>query len=197
MFCASFVGCIPHHDDETETSITYTLTLSPDLLKFVVPQVSYVDENGNIVTVTGIEELDNMVIENSTEIKKNGSSVGAWNKVVVSGTGYKCWIIKMKFNRLDFHSFMNVKYIRNEFTEDTNGKVYDFHHNIETSISSVTKTKNDLIVYQDTHVSVTLTEYHWGDNLQKYLDNLVQNPDKAGYYVDGEGHVTRKDEFDM
>ena len=50
---------------ETETSISYTLTISPDLLKFVTPQVSYIDENGVLVTITGVEELDGKVIENS------------------------------------------------------------------------------------------------------------------------------------
>lgn len=192
----TLVGCSDDDKLETETSISYTLTISPDLLKFVTPQVSYIDENGNLITVTGVEDLDNMVIENSAEIRKDGSYAGAWSKTVVSGTGYKCWIIKMKFNRLNFHSFMSVKYLRKDFVEDATGKAYDFHHNINTSVSSVTESSKDGIkAYQDTHVSVTLKEYHRGDDLEKYLDNLTNNPDKAGYYVDGDGNVTRRDEI--
>ena len=183
-------GCCKDYDVTTESSINYTLTISPDLLRFVTPQLIYVDENGNLIKVTGVEELDGLVIENSAE--------GAWSKTVISGTGYKCWTVKMKFNRLNFHSYMGVKYIRNEFVEDTDGKAYDFHHSINTSISSVTE-GNDigLKVYQDTYVSLNLMDFHRGDDLENYLNNLTQNPDKAGYYVDGDGNVSRKDEFDL
>lgn len=193
-------GCCRNDDDDvtTESSINYTLTISPDLLKFVTPQLSYVDENGNLIKVTGVEELDGLVLENSAEISKNGSYAGAWSKTVVSGTGYKCWTVKMKFNRLNFHSYMGVKYLRNEFVEDADGRAYDFHHSINTSISSVTE-GNDigLKAYQDTYVSLTLMDFHRGDDLENYLNNLTQNPDKAGYYVDGDGNVSRRDEFDL
>lgn len=193
-------GCCRDDDDDvtTESSINYTLTISPDLLKFVTPQLSYVDENGNLIKVTGVEELDGLVLENSAEISKNGSYAGAWSKTVISGTGYKCWTVKMKFNRLKFHSYMGVKYIRNEFVEDTEDKAYDFHHSINTSISSVTE-GNDigLKAYQDTYVSLSLMDFHRGDDLENYLNNLTQNPDKAGYYVDGDGNVTRRDEFNL
>ena len=198
--CTSFVGCCKDDDDDvtTESSINYTLTISPDLLKFVTPQLSYVDENGNLIKVTGVEELDELVLENSAEISKNGSYAGAWSKTVVSGTGYKCWTVKMKFNRLNFHSYMGVRYLRNEFVESAEGKAYDFHHSINTSISSVTEGKDiGLKAYQDTYVSLTLMDFHHGDDLENYLNNLTQNPDKAGYYVDGDGNVSRKDEFDL
>lgn len=198
--CTSFVGCCKDDDNDvtTESSINYTLTISPDLLKFVTPQLSYVDENGNLIKVTGVEELDELVLENSAEISKNGSYAGAWSKTVVSGTGYKCWTVKMKFNRLNFHSYMGVRYLRNEFVESAEGKGYDFHHSINTSISSVTEGKDiGLKAYQDTYVSLTLMDFHRGDDLDNYLNNLTQNPDKAGYYVDGDGNVSRKDEFDL
>jgi hypothetical protein len=207
-------GCSSEDIDvTTQSSINYTLTMSPDLLKFVTPQVVYVDENGNIVTLTGIEELDGKVIENKAEISASsgGSEVYAsgWTQQVITGTGYKGWTFQMKFNRLDFHSFMGVRYIRNDFTEDIDGKNYDFHHSINTSIialkSTITEKKSmstisqssDVKAYSDSHVSITLMDYHQGDDLEKYLDNLTQNPDKAGYYVDGDGNVTRRDEFDL
>ena len=50
LFVSSvLVGCGEDVDVKTESSITYTLTMSPDLLKFVTPQVSYVDDNGDVV----------------------------------------------------------------------------------------------------------------------------------------------------
>ena len=126
FFSSVLVSCGEDVDVKTESSINYTLTISPDLLKFVTPQVCYVDENGNLITVTGVEELDGKVIENQAEIshKSGGTEVYAsgWTQQVVTGTGYKCWTFQMKFNRLNFHSYMGVKYLRNDFVEDTEGK---------------------------------------------------------------------------
>ena len=206
------VGCGEDVSVETESSINFTLTMSPDLLKFVTPQVNYVDENGNLITLTGVEELDGKVIENKAEIshETGGTKVSAsgWSKVVVSGTGHKCWTFQMKFNRLNFHSYMGVKYLRNDFVEDTNGKAYDFHHSINTSITALKSTiteKNslfgssksvDIKAYQDTHLSIT-KEYRNGDDVEEYLKYLVANPDKAGYYVDDNGDVVRKDDFPL
>ena len=102
-------SCSEDVDVETETSISYTITMSPDLLKFVTPQVSYIDENGVLVTITGIEELDGKVIENSAEVSSGGSHASAWTSQVITGTGYKCWTVNMKFKRLGFHSRMSVR----------------------------------------------------------------------------------------
>ena len=87
MFGSLFVGCSEDVDIETETSISYTLTISPDLLKFVIPQVSYVDEDGILVTITGVEDLDGKVIENSAEVSSDGSYASSWSSVVITGTG--------------------------------------------------------------------------------------------------------------
>ena len=186
-------GCSEDVDIETETSISYTLTISPDLLKFVTPQVSYVDENGVLVTITGVEDLDGKVIENSSEVSSDGSYASSWTSTVITGTGYKCWTIQMKFKHLGFHSHMAVRYLRNEFVEDASGKVYDFHHNINTSVNAtkITKTSKgwfggesiEATSYADSHVSITIGDYHYGDNVETYLTELSNNPDKVGYYV--------------
>ena len=197
IFSCTLVSCNDDDKTETETSISYTLTISSDLLKFVTPQVSYIDENGVLVTITGVEDLDGKVIENSAEVEKGGSYAGAWSSMVITGTGYKCWTLKMKFKRLNYHSYMGVKYIRNDFIEDTSGKAYDFHHNINTSVSSVIITESSTKAYQDTHVSVSIGDYHYGDNIETYLNDLYNNPDKVGYYVDGNGNITRKDDFEL
>lgn len=206
-------GCGEDVEVITESSINYTLTISPDLLKFVIPQVSYIDENGNLVTLTGVEELDGKVIENQAETshKSDDAEIYAsgWTQQVVTGTDYKCWTFQVKFKRLNFHSYMGVKYLRNDFVEDTDGNAYDFHHSINTSIIALKSTiteKNGLFnnsqsvdtkSYSDSHNSNTLLDYHWGDNIDTYLDALTKNPDKVGYYVDDNGDVTRRDEFDI
>jgi len=202
-----FAGCSEDVDIETESSVNYTLTISPDFLKFVTPQVSYIDEYGNLVTITGVEELDGKVIESSAEISSGNSAyASAWTQQIVTGTGYKSWTIRMKFKHLNFHSYMGVKYLRNDFTENTDGRVYDFSHNIIASISAVTTLKRTMSgwvtttspkAYADTHISLSPMEYHQGDDIDVFLSNLADNPDKVGYYVDGEGNVTIMDEFEM
>jgi len=197
-----FSGC---KDDDTsansdvkaEASISYVITMSPDLLKFVTPQVKYVDENGNIVTLTGIEDLDGKVIENKAEIKDGESYASAWTSQVITGTGYKCWTVKMKFNRLNFHSYLGVKYIRNDFTEDTKGKAYDFHHNVNTSINIVKKIGTSSSAYQNSHISVSLGEYKKGDDIEIYLQDLYKSPDKVGYFIDNEGNASQRDNFEL
>lgn len=204
--CILLSGC--SKDDEeivTETSINYTLTISPDLLKFVTPQVKYVDENGVLVTITGVEELDGLAIENKAEIDANGVHASGWTNQIITGTGYKCWTINMKFRRLNFHSRMCVNYILNELPEDTDGKSYDFHHSVNTSVIAITSIKSESLssisqsskVYADSHISITKNEYHQGDDLKDYLEILSKNPDKVGYYIDGEGEVSPNDNFTL
>lgn len=191
-----FVSC-NKDDEKTETSISYTITISPDLLKFVTPQVCYVDENGNLVMITGVEELDGKVIENKAEVQNGGSYASSWTTQIISGTGYKCWTIQMKFNHLNFHSYMGVKYLRNDFIEDTEGKIYDFHHNVNTSVNVVKLSDTEAKAYSDSHVSITVGNYKKGDDIEKYLENLAKTPDKVGYFIDSDGSVTRNDEFDL
>lgn len=198
LFCScKSDDCDTNSEEKTETNIVYTITMSPDLLKFVTPQVSYVDENGNLVSITGVEDLDRKVIESKIEIENASAYASAWTSQLISGTGYKCWSIQMQFNRLDFHSYMGVKYLRNDFTEDTSNKKYNFHHNVNTSISQLHYTKTSNSVYVDSHVSVTYGNYKEGDDIELYLKNLENSPDKVGYFIDGEGNITRMDEFEL
>lgn len=200
----TMTSCSESVEEVTETSISYTLTISPDLLKFVTPQVSYVDEKGNIVTVTGVQNLDNLVLENSAEVSMDGSYASSWSKQVITGTGYKCWTIRMKFNHHNFHSYMGVKYLLNELPEEVTDEVYDFHHTINTAVNAVKITKKDswgsqsvdANSYADNHITVSV-DFHAGDDVKSYLENLVKTPDKVGYFVDSDGNISRKDNFDL
>ena len=200
-YCSVLIGCGSDDvetdidtEEKTETTINYTITISPDLLKFVTPQVSYVDENGNLVTITGVEELDGKVIENSTKVSNGELYASSWSSTVITGTGYKCWTIQIKYNHLGFHSYMSVKYLRNDFVEDPAGKKYDFYHDINSS-ASATKI-SELSIHQDqkNYVTVPTKDYHFGDNIDSYLNSLYNNPDKVGYYVDDNGSITRRDD---
>lgn len=199
----SLVSC--EEEDVTQTSIQYTLTISPDLLKFVTPQVNYVDENGALVTISGVEELDGLVLENKAEISINGGYASGWTQQIITGTGYKCWTINMKFNHENFHTRMWVNYLPKEITEDIENKSYNIHHSINTSIVSLKMISSkspwefsqSSNAFVDSYVSIGNLDYHPGDDLKMYLDNLYQNPDKVGYYIKAGNDVVREDDFDV
>ena len=189
-----FASCSKDEDVKTEASISYTITVSPDLLKFVTPQVSYVDENGNLVTITGVEELDGKVIENSTKVSNGELYASSWSSTVITGTGYKCWTIQIKYNHLGFHSYMSVKYLRNDFVEDPAGKIYDFYHDINSNASAIKMSESSINQDQKSYVTVPTKDYHYGDNLDSYLNSLYNNPDIVEFFVDDNGSITRRDD---
>lgn len=204
LLCIVTSSC-SEEEDVTQTSIQYTLTISPDLLKFVTPQVNYVDENGVLVTISGVEELDGLVLENKAEISSNGGYASGWTQQIITGTGYKCWTINMKFKHENFHTRMWVNYLPKEITEDIENKSYNIHHSINTSIVSLRTISSkspwefsqSSNAYVDSYVSIGNLDYHPGDNLKMYLDNLYQNPDKVGYYIKAGNDVVREDDFDI
>ena len=118
-----FVGCEDESVQESvdeSTTISYLLTMSPDMLKFVSPEVTYVDAQGNVHKISGVKELDSLV--NIGFAYTPG--IGVWTIQTIKGTNYKCWNLNMSFNNRPFHSYMGVKYNKNDFVEDTTGVVY-------------------------------------------------------------------------
>ena len=43
----------------------------------------------------------------------------------------------------------------------------------------------------------SLGNYKKGDDIEIYLDNLYKSPDRVGYFIDDDGNVTQKDEFEL
>ena len=99
---------------------------------------------------------------------------------------------------------MGVKYLLNELPEEVTDEVYDFHHTINTAVNAVKITKKDswgsqsvdANSYADNHITVSV-DFHAGDDVKSYLENLVKTPDKVGYFVDSDGNISRKDNFDL
>lgn len=212
MFLTTFVSCEKFDDDlYVNTSISYMITMSPDLLKFVTPEVTYVDSEGNLHTISGVEELDNLVIENSAATKH----FDVWTKQTIKGTKYKCWTLNMTFNNSPFYSYMGVKYKKRDFVEDMEGKVYDFHHsiystNILVTSKATTKVKYDWLLWGlhpststqggaliENHITFTNDRYYNGEDVEQYINDLVNTPDKLGFTIDSEGSFTEKDDFPM
>jgi len=186
------------------------LTMSPDLLKFVSPEVTYVDAEGNVHKISGVKELDSLIHVGFAYTP----GIGVWTLQTIKGTNYKCWNLNMSFNNRPFHSYMGVKYKKLDFVEDTTGVVYDFHHSIfSTTIyvnSEITITKktsfwkNPEVTYGfgsaalvENHISFTKNSYYKGGEVEEYINNLVNTPDKVGFYIDDKGNFKERDDFPL
>lgn len=208
-----FVSCEKEDVDEhswESTNISYMLTMSPDLLKFVYPEVTYVDSNGKVHTVSGVKELDNLVNIGHSQ----APFIDVWTVQTIKGTNYKCWNLQMAFNNRPFHSYMGVKYKKLDFVEDTTGVVYDFHHSIFsttiyassnltfTTTSSFWKNPETTMEFGtgaliENHISFTKNCYYKGGEVEEYINNLVNTPDKVGFYIDDKGNFTERDDFPL
>ena len=179
-------------DVHVKADVSYTLTLTSDLLKFVTPEVRYVDARGEVVTLTGVDELDGQVAESG--------SAGSWTSDAVPETGWKKWTVRMEFEHLDFHSYMTVTYRRNEVTEDTAGKTYYFdsslNSDMDATISKSSKNGIFISIYRDRNIKIDIgsSYYYSGDDIDTYLDELCAHEDKVGYYIDESGDVSRRAE---
>ena len=211
---SALVGCESVDEDKREwnsTSISYLLTMSPDLLKFVSPEVTYVDSNGKVHTISGVKELDSLVHVGFAY----APGIGVWTLQTIKGTNYKCWNLCMTFKNRPFHSYIGVKYKKKDFVEDTTGGVYDFHHSIfsttiyvNSTLKLTTTTKywprgTDLDISYGTgalvenHIEFTKNSYYKDGEVEQYVNELVNTPDKVGFYIDDNGNFTERDDFSL
>lgn len=210
LICSILTSCKDEEEKTWDkTSISYMLTISPDLLKFVYPEVTYVDSKGEVHTISGVKELDSLVNATYTYVPGNG----IWTIQTIEGTNYKAWTLNMSFES-PFYSYLGVKYKKLDFVENTTGKVYDFHHSIFTTtvyatsrITTTTKvnwlgkvsTEYDFgsgaIV--ENHISFTKNSIYTGQDVDNYINDLINNPDKAGYYIDEGGKFTKSNDFPL
>lgn len=210
FICSTFTSCKDEDVQKWETtSISYMLTMSPDLLKFVYPEVTYVDSNGEVHTVSGVKELDNLVNITSTYTPGNG----VWTIQTIEGTNYKAWTLNMTFKH-PFHSYFGVKYKKLDLPEDPTGKTYNFHHSIFTTTvyatsQMTTTTKVNWLGKVSTeygfgsgalienHIAISNNNSYTGQEVEEYINNLVNTPDKAGYFISEDGKFTKNNDFDL
>lgn len=210
LFCSTFTSC-KDEDVQTweNTSISYMLTMSPDLLKFVYPEVTYVDSKGEIHTISGVEELNNLVNVTYTYTPGNG----VWTIQTIEGTDYKAWTLNMTFQH-PFYSYFGVKYKKLDLAEDPTNKKYDFHHSIFTttvyaSSKFITTTKVNWIgklstkygfgsgALVENHITFSKNSIYSGEEVKDYINNLINTPDKAGYYISEGGKFTKNNDFEL
>lgn len=203
-----FLSCNTE-DTETwmDTSINYMLTISPDLLKFVSPEVTYVDSEGVVHKISGVKDLDSLVNVNYASVP--GNTIITLQ--VIEGTNYKTWSLNMRFNKRPFHSYFGVKYKKLDTLEDITDKVYDFHHSVfSTTILAKSSIKSEIKWYSTTpnysfgssglvtnFLSFTKDSHFKGEEVQGYIDDLVKTPDKSGFLIDEEGKFIVNKNFSL
>lgn len=183
-------SCRKEEEDGVKCMINYDFAISPDLLKFVSPQITYNDQNGTVYTISGEDELNSIVVTRYVETEY---SDGTWVKKVIDSTSYSCWSLCLYFNHLDFNSNMEVKYIRKELTEDTDGKSYNFYHSLRRHILVGGSSDSDGIKVSESVDPLDITDFllfYTGKGVDAYIDNLANSPDRGGFYVDAQGHYT-------
>lgn len=172
---------------KSRIGVSYMLTISPDLLKFVYPEVTYVDSFGEIHTISGVRELDSLVNVNYTH-------GGVWTIQPIEGTNYKTWTINMYFDKSPFYSYFGVKYKKLDLDEDKTDKVFDFHHSIFSTAVYTSLSKEFLV---ENNIVFTNKSLYAGQEAENYINDLINTPDKAGYYINEEGKFTKNDDFDF
>ncbi len=210
LISSTFMSC---EDEDVKswdsTSISYMLTMSPDLLKFVYPEVTYVDSKGEIHTISGVHELDSLVNVTYTYVPGNG----IWTIQTIEGTNYKAWTLNMSFES-PFYSYFGVKYKKLDLVEDTNDKIYDFHHSVFTTtvyatsqITTTTKVNwlgkvsteftfgSGALV--ENHIFFTKNSTYNGQEVESYISDFINTPYKAGYFINEGGKFTKNNDFDF
>lgn len=164
-------ACCDEEDTETVT-FNYALTCSPDLLKFVIPIVTYLDENMTEQTLT---LTDSDWRESTTTTEVNGKKV---TSLVFSKT--------VKLSEFDVKGKMEVKYKPKENNEFENGVLYAFQHSLTCDI----EVDSDKLhaSYTDFSMSLGITGYT-GEEAKTYIENLATTPDKVTASVDKNGNV--------
>lgn len=209
----TFVSCNKEEVQEypsESTSISYLLTMSPDLLKFVYPEVTYVDVQGVLHTVSGVEELDRLVQVNFAYTP----GIGVWTVQTIKGTNYKCWNLNMNFKNRPFHSYVGVKYKKRELVENIPGTIYDFHHSIFTTTIHVASnfkitTKSGFWKNPETNIefgsgafvqnqiTITKNSEYTSEEVEQYVNDLVNTPDKAGFVITADGQFVENTDFSL
>lgn len=208
-------GTLTSCEDETvqkweNTTVSYMLTISPDLLKFVIPEVTYIDSQGKIHKISGVQALDSLVNVNYA----HAAGIDVFAIQTIKGTDYKCWTLNMNFKDRPFHSYFGVKYKKKDLIEDTTGKEYDFHHSIFST--TIYATSEFTTTYKINWLGQQSTDYSFGsgaivenhivftkdgtckgEDVEDYLNKLANTPDKAGFYITSDGKFTEKNDFPM
>lgn len=176
----AFSSCGPDENNES-VEMNYILSCSEDLLKFVSPEVTYVDGDGTEKTIT---------LSDGDWNKTGNVSVGNDNSSTsVTGLKSHVWMKKVTFDSFGVSGKISVKYVPLSNTEDITDKQYTFFHDISITATA----KSDDTLNQHTSIDLDLTgSTVYGTAVTSYLEKLASTTDTKTCTVDGSGSITVK-----
>jgi len=172
-------NCDPDDHKNESVEMTYILTCSEDLLKFVSPVVTYVDGDGTENTIT---------LSDGDWDKSGDVSTGDENSSIsVTGLKSHIWKKSVTFNSFDISGRISVKYAPLSGTEDTTDKQYKFFHDVSITATA----KSDYIRNNYSTISLDLTGLTvQGSAVATYIEQLTNKTDTKTCTVDGSGLIT-------
>lgn len=182
LFYVLWVALIPVfcscEDDDESVDIYYTLCCSEDLLDFVVPVVSYTDENGAEQSIT----LSDEYWRQEQDGDDGDSSTEAQN--------YKYWRKHLHFDCFGVSSKAVVRYMPKSTAGDFEKLMYVFVHYLNCGYQVKSNSVQSQKIALDTSEDILIGKDEKG--VQEYIDNLVNTPDEVCFSVDKKGNVEKK-----
>ena len=172
------VSCKDCKNEEVDFAFSYTC--SKDLLKQVVPVISFTDENGSPQTVELTEEIMN---SSSTTTIENGGA-----KISITGAGEYNWQRTLHFNSFGVSRDVTVTYKKRSDAEDMADKSYIFKHALICNIFA----KSDDVNTDDIESTISVGVTFAGAAAQQYIQELLAQKDYRKVTVDNSGKSTRE-----
>ncbi|MCD8237149.1 MAG: hypothetical protein LUD00_11020 [Prevotellaceae bacterium] len=177
LFYVLWVVLIPAlcscEDDDESVDIYYNLCCSKDLLDFVVPVVSYTDENGTEQSMT----LSDEYWKQEQDVDDGDSNTESQK--------YKYWSKHIHFDCFDVSSKAVVRYMPKSTAEDFGKSIYLFVHRLNCSYQVTSKSIQNQNIVLDFSRDILIGE----KDVQEYIDSLVNTPDEVRFSVDKNGKV--------
>lgn len=167
-------------DDDESVDLHYTLCCSEDLLDFVVPVVSYTDENGTEQSITLSDEYWKQ--EQDGDVDDGDSSTESQK--------YKYWSKHIHFDCFGVSSKAVVRYMPKSTTGDFGKSIYVFVHHLNCGYQVTGNSVQNQKIALDTSKDILIGINKKG--VQEYIDNLVNTPDEVRFSVDKKGNVVEK-----
>lgn len=182
LFYVFWVALIPVfcscEDDDESVDIYYTLCCSEDLLDFVVPVVSYTDENGAEQSIT----LSDEYWRQEQDGDDGDSSTEAQN--------YKYWSKHLHFDCFGVSSKAVVRYMPKSTAGDFGKSINVFVHHLNCGYQVTSNSVQTQKIALDTSKDILIGKDENG--VQEYIDNLVNTPDEVRFSVDKKGNVVEE-----
>lgn len=158
-----------------KASISYTVSLTEDLLQFVSPKVSFSNSDGTMDSLI-LSDTDFESADSKTTVRIYGQDVESTNMK---------WTQKKEYEKWDVHQTFIVTYIPKETVDTVKSSYFAFNHSITCVASLSSSELSSVNVFGKYQSDINSS----GFNVREYLELLKTHPDTLNIYVDSSGKV--------